>query len=234
MGKLLLVSSSRAFGTGYLEHCLDAIGDHFAELEQVLFVPYALADHEKYEATVARAFADIGIGVVSLHRADDPIPAVAKANGIFIGGGNSFRLLKSLYDLSLLDPIREAVARGVAYMGSSAGTNMACPTIRTTNDMPIVEPPSLSALNLIPFQINPHYLDADPSTTHQGETRAQRLAEYHQENSTPVVALREGSWLEIDDNRCTLKGKTGMVLFQQYLEPQETATETNLSHLLRI
>ena len=234
MRKLLLVSSSRAFGTGYLEHCRTAMSQHFSGTQQVLFLPYALANHEKYEAAVAPAFAEIGIRIESIHHAEDPIQAITGANGIFIGGGNSFRLLQTLYDLNLMDSIREAVNRGVPYMGSSAGTNMACPTIRTTNDMPIVEPPSLSALNLIPFQINPHYQDADPDSKHQGETRAQRLAEYHEENSLPVVALREGSWLEIDDDSCVLKGKTGMVLFQQHLPPQETAPETNLSHLLGI
>ncbi len=229
---LLLVSSSRVYGTGFLEHVSDAIQDHFRNADPVLFVPYALADHNQYEQTVAAAFKSFGANLVSIHHASDPVDAIKHAKGIFIGGGNSFRLLKALYELELIEPIRAAVKSAVPYMGSSAGTNMACPTIRTTNDMPIVEPPSFDALNLVPFQINPHFLDADPNSTHKGETREQRIAEFHEENDTPVVGLREGSWLSIDDESCQLYGHTGMVLF----EPQRTAVEhgkgTDLSHLL--
>ena len=124
--------------------------------------------------------------------------------------------------MQLLTPIKQAVQGGsLAYMGSSAGTNMACPTIRTTNDMPIVQPPSFEALGLIPFQINPHYLDADPNSTHKGETREQRLAEFHEENSLLVAGLREGSWLQIKDDSCELCGETGMKLFRPDVEPEE-------------
>ena len=151
----------------------------------------------------------------SIHHAADPVAAIAEADGVFVGGGNSFRLLKTLYELQLMPAIRQAVQGGsLAYMGSSAGTNMACPTIRTTNDMPIVQPPSLDSLGLIPFQINPHYLDADPNSTHKGETREQRLAEFHEENSLPVAGLREGSWLNISGDSCRLCGDTGMKLFR--------------------
>lgn len=226
--KLLLVSSSRVHGTGFLEHCEAAIKTHFESSQPVLFIPYALADHVKYEALVSKAFTSFGIELKSIHRFSDPVAAVQQAKGIFIGGGNSFRLLKTLYDLNLVSELQKAVSCGVPYMGSSAGTNMACPTIRTTNDMPIVEPPSFNALNLVPFQINPHYLDADPNSTHKGETRAQRLAEFHEENSVPVIALREGSWLEINGQDCVLRGKTGMVLFEQGKEPAEFTTDSNL------
>lgn len=226
--KLLLVSSSRVHGTGFLEHCEAAIKTHFEASQPVLFIPYALADHDKYEALVAEAFESFGVKLQSIHHFSDPVAAVKEAVGVFIGGGNSFRLLKTLYDLKLVPELQQAVSRGVPYMGSSAGTNMACPTIRTTNDMPIVEPPSLEALNLVPFQINPHYLDADPNSTHKGETRAQRLAEFHEENAVSVVALREGSWLEIDKKDCVLRGKTGMVLFEQGKEPVEFAADSKL------
>ena len=215
MSDLLLISSSRVHGKLYLEHCRSAVADHFSSAQNILFVPYALQDHDSYETTVASAFKEIDLPITSIHHSADPVAAITEADGIFVGGGNSFRLLKTLYDLQLMPAIRQAVQGGaLTYMGSSAGTNMACPTIRTTNDMPIVQPPSFDALGLIPFQINPHYLDADPDSTHKGETREQRLAEFHEENSIPVAGLREGSWLKIKANSCELQGKTGMKLFR--------------------
>lgn len=195
-------------------------------------MPYALADHDGYEQLVAKAFRPTGILVESIHHADDPVAAVKEANGIFVGGGNTFRLLKTLYDLALIQPLRTAVLAGVPYMGSSAGTNLACPTIRTTNDMPIVQPPSFEALNLIPFQINPHYLDADPNSTHKGETRAQRLQEYLEENSVPVVGLREGSWLKVSGNQCQLSGQQNMIVFRQGEGTEEFKPGSDLSGLL--
>jgi dipeptidase E len=222
MRNLLLISSSRVHGSGFLEHCQDAISTHFKSVSRVLFVPYALADREKYTHIVSRALNPLGVEVDSIHVAENPAQAVANAEAIFIGGGNTFRLLTTLYSQFLLDPIREAVqSRGVPYMGSSAGTNMACPTIKTSNDMPIMQPPSFAALDLIPFQINPHFLDADPSSTHKGETREQRLAEYLEENIVPVAGLREGSWLQVKDDDCELGGETGMKLFRRGEEPAE-------------
>ncbi len=197
MKQLLLISSSRVHGSGYFEHALSAIGEHLGSVGKLTFVPYALANHDQYEQTVTAALAGFDLRVESLHRATDPVAAIAAAEAIFVGGGNSFRLLKTLYDRNLVETIVDAVLGGIPYMGSSAGTNMACPTIKTTNDMPIVQPPSFNALGLIPFQINPHFLDADPNSTHKGETREQRLAEYLEENSTPVLGLREGSWLQV-------------------------------------
>jgi dipeptidase E len=221
MSKLLLVSSSRVHGTGVLEHCRDAIAEHFAGIDRVLFMPYALQDHDGYESTIAAAFAPTEIEIESIHHSADPVAAVQQAKGIFVGGGNSFRLLKTLYAQNLLEPTKTAVQGGTPYMGSSAGTNMACPTIRTSNDMPIVQPPSFDALGFIPFQINPHFIDADPTSTHKGETREQRLAEFHEENTTPVAGLREGSWLEVSSNKITLGGTTGMKLFRPGQPPEE-------------
>ena len=228
---LLLISSSRVHGSPFLGHCLAAIQDHLSSIERLLFVPYALADQTKYHQLIAAALQPL-VDVESLHLATDPVAAVNEAEAIFIGGGNSFRLLKTLYDQNLVGPIRAAVqGRGVPYIGSSAGTNMACPTIRTSNDMPIVEPPSFEALGLIPFQINPHFIDADPNSTHQGETREQRLTEYLEENEVPVAALREGSWLKIQGDSCMLSGKSGMKLFQCGQPPQEVASG-DVSYLL--
>ncbi len=235
MRNLLLISSSRVHGSGFLEHCLEDIRTHLDGVSKLLFVPYALADRDRYQAIVADSLKPLSIAVDSIHRSDNPVEAVQSAGAVFIGGGNSFRLLKTLYDLSLLDPIRATVGRGVPYLGSSAGTNMACPTIRTSNDMPIVEPPSFNALGLIPFQINPHYLDPDPGSTHKGETREQRLNEFHEENSIPVAGLREGCLLKVTDETCTLHGARPLRLFRQGVEPEEieaTPEGTDLSFLL--
>ena len=232
MRNLLLVSSSRVHGSGYLEHCSAAMADHFADADSVLFVPYALADHDKYESTVSTAFEAAGLKLQSIHHANDPIAAIDSAAGIFVGGGNSFRLLKTLYDLKLVNPIRERVMGGMPYMGSSAGTNMSCPTIRTTNDMPIVEPPSFNALNLIPFQINPHYLDPDPNSTHKGETREQRITEFHEENDIPVAGIREGNWFKVTGDSIQLHGHTGMRLFQKDKPPQEFSAGDDIQVLM--
>lgn len=232
MRNLMLVSSSRVHGSGYLEHCSAAMAEHFSDSSEILFVPYALADHDGYEQTVADAFKSAGLKLRSIHHASDPVAAAEKAKGIFVGGGNSFRLLKTLYDLKLVEAIRDRVLTGVPYMGSSAGTNMSCPTIRTTNDMPIVEPASLKALNLIPFQINPHYLDPDPNSTHKGETREQRIAEFHEENNLYVVGIREGNWLKIAGQEISLHGHTGMRLFQKNETPKEFSAGDDISFLL--
>lgn len=222
MRNLLLISSSRVHGTQFLEHCQEAIAEQLQGCQSLLFVPYALKEHQLYADLVTSALAPIGVRVNSIHASTDPIASVQQAEAIFIGGGNTFRLLKTIYDLQLLNPLRDAVqGRGIPYIGSSAGTNMACPTIRTSNDMPIVEPPSFEALNFIPIQINPHFIDANPKSTHKGETREQRIAEFHEENNNPVLGLREGSWLKIHNEHCTLYGETGAKLFQPNTRPLE-------------
>jgi dipeptidase E len=152
---------------------------------------------------------------------------------MFIGGGNTFRLLTLLHEKALIAPIRKRVAAGMPYMGSSAGTNVASPTIKTTNDMPIVYPPTFDALNLVPFQINPHYLDPDPASKHQGETREQRIREFHEMNETPVVGLREPALIRIDGARAELLGDAGARLFKRGSQPVELATGDRLDDLLR-
>jgi dipeptidase E len=146
---------------------------------------------------------------------------IGEAEGIFIGGGNTFRLLKALYDTDALEPIRKRVTTGMPYMGASAGSNVACPTIRTTNDMPIVEPRSLDALGLFPWQINPHYLDPEPGSKHMGETREERLIQYLEENARPVIGLREGGIIRVENGRATLKGTSGARIFRRGKEPEE-------------
>ncbi len=233
MRNLLLVSSSRVHGSGFLEHCRDAITAHFQDCPGIVFVPYALQDHDGYTELVRDALQPTQTDVVGLHTQRDPVAAIEQAAGLFIGGGNSFRLLKTLYDLDLLDTIRDSVVnRSMPYMGTSAGTNMACPTIRTTNDMPIVRPPSFNALGLIPFQINPHFIDADPNSTHKGETREQRLAEYLEENDVPVAGIREGTWIRVAGESIELEGNSGMKWFQRGESPQEFVAGDDVSFLL--
>ncbi|XP_029462164.1 alpha-aspartyl dipeptidase-like isoform X3 [Rhinatrema bivittatum] len=218
--RLLLVSNSTLHGGGYLEHCREQILKFFGQykipmdsaprqVKRVLFIPYALHDRDAYAETARTKFESLG-------------------------GGNTFRLLKALYDNRLILEIRKRVLQdGIPYMGSSAGTNVATISISTTNDMPIVYPPSLEALALIPFNINPHYLDPDVNSKHMGETREVRIFQYHEEPDTPpVLALREGSMLLVEDNKSTLLGVTGARLFMRGAAPTEYEPGTDLSFLL--
>ena len=230
--QLLLISSSIIYDGGYLDHAEKEIRDHLRNVRSVLFVPYASKDYEAYCAKVFPRLEKMGYRVDSIHRHQDPRETARKAEAIFIGGGNTFRLLKNLYDKNLLEEIRNSVDQGRPYMGSSAGTNVACPTIRTTNDMPIVEPPSLTALELIPFQINPHYLDPDPNSKHMGETREDRIREYLEENEYPVVGLREGAMIRIENGEILLKGISGARIFRKGQDPVELNPGTNLGPFL--
>src|SRR4029077_1426690 len=197
--RLLLISNSTNHGEGYLDHVLREIDGFLGEIRRLVFVPFALKDQEGYGAKARGRLAAIGVEVATLTADEAGRGLAAGAEAFFTGGGNTFRLLKTLQDSGLLPILRERALAGAPYLGSSAGTNIAAPTIRTTNDMPIVEPASFEALGLVPFQINPHYLDPDPGSTHMGETREQRIREFHEENAAPVVGLREGAWLRIED-----------------------------------
>lgn len=219
MKRLLLISSSIVHGYGYLDHSEPEIRRILEGHSRVAFVPFAAHDHNAYTATVRARFGTMGFEVTQVREAAD----IASAEAIFVGGGNSFRLLKAMYDLDLLDPIRSRVSEGAPYIGSSAGTNVATPSIMTTNDMPIVFPPSFDALALVPFQVNPHYLDADPSSTHKGETREERIREFHEEHATPVIGLREGSMLWVELGVVTLLGLHSARVFRRGEEPFEVA-----------
>ncbi len=213
--RLLLLSTSTVHGGGYLDYAEAEVRDFLEGVRRLLFVPFALHDRAGYAAKVRARFAAFAVELDSLHEAVDPHQSVRQAEVIFIGGGNTFRLLKTLQDLDLLDVIRERVAAGMRYMGSSAGSNVAAPTIRTTNDMPIVEPASFTALGLVRFQINPHYLDPIPGSTHMGETREERIVQFLEENDVPVLGLREGALLRIENGACALKGAAGARLFRR-------------------
>jgi dipeptidase E len=232
---LLLLSSSALHGYRPFEFALDALRDLFGSARTVHFVPYALADHDGYTAGVRERLAPLGVSVVGVHAEGDPSAALEGAEVLFVGGGNSFRLLDALQRHALLEPIRRRVRAGeLRYLGSSAGTNMACPTLRTTNDMPIVQPASFGALDLIPFQINPHYVDPDAAATHMGETREQRIREFLEQNDVPVLGMREGTWLRRRDDRLTLGGVTSARLFRRAEEPSEYEPGADLSWLLGV
>jgi dipeptidase E len=230
--QLLLLSTSTVFGTRYLEHAFGELREFLGPARRVLFLPYALAERDAYASKAREAFAEIGFELDSLHEAGDPIAAIADAEAVFCGGGNTFRLLKALYDLDLLVAIRRRVTEGLRYSGASAGSNLACPTIRTTNDMPIVQPPSFEALGLVPFQINPHYVDPDPGSRHMGETRETRIREYLEENDVPVVGLREGAILRVDESSVHLRGKAGARIFRRGGDPVEASPGTDLGPIL--
>jgi dipeptidase E len=230
--RILLISNSTLHGSGYLDHAAHEIADFLGAVKSVLFVPYALYDRDAYATTARNRFKKMGYELSSIHTAQSPARAVDEADVIFIGGGNTFRLLKTLYDFDLLDPMRRKVGSGMPYIGSSAGSNVAGPTIKTTNDMPIVEPPSFDALGLVSFQMNPHFLDPDPNSTHMGETREERIRQFHEENDTPVAGLREGAMLLIDNGEITLKGSSGARIFRKGSEPLEVLPGARLEGVL--
>jgi dipeptidase E len=212
--------------------------EFFGAVERLLFVPYALRDHEGYLQTIVEKGLNAGYALDGIHRHADPQAAVRAARAIYVGGGNTFRLLSELYRLDLLDLIRERVCGGVPYLGVSAGTNVACPTIKTTNDMPIVQPPSLNALGLVPFQVNPHYFTGqtyvkrdDGYQEHYGETRDERLREFHEMNDTPVIGLWEGGLLRVEDGQVVLAGSPARI-FRKGQEPRDVEPGVRLDELL--
>lgn len=230
--RLLLISNSTLHGSGYLDHAASEIIDFLGAVRRVLFVPFALANRDAYAAQARSRFAAMGFELDSLHEANEKGEAVSRAEAIFIGGGNTFRLLKTLYDFDLLQPIKERVVASMPYVGSSAGSNVAAPTIRTTNDMPIVEPPSFAALGLVNFQINPHYLDPDSNSRHMGETREERLLQYLEENETPVIGLREGAMIRVERGLAVLKGSSGARIFRRGEAPLEVLPGAELGDFI--
>jgi dipeptidase E len=226
--RLLLISTSTVYGTGYLDHAEAAIVEHLRGVRDVVFIPYALQDHEAYASKARERFEKMGFRCESVHRSSSPKEAIQRAEAVFVGGGNTFRLLKRLYDLDLVHAIRDRVEAGMPYIGASAGTNVACPTIRTTNDMPILQPQSLDALNLLPHQINPHYQDSDPDTKHMGETREERLLQYLEENERPVIGLREGSILRVQDGVIRLVGLPPARIFERGKPPYEVSSPSEI------
>ncbi len=230
--RLLLISNSTLHGRGYLDHAEEDIRELAGKSSKVVFVPFAVHDRRAYAAKAEERFREMGFCLRSIHDVSNMSRAVEEAEMIFVGGGNTFRLLKGLYDHDLLGPIQERVAAGVPYVGSSAGSIVACPTLKTTKDMPVVQPPSFRALGLVTFQISPHYLDPDPSSTHMGETQEERITQFLEENDVPVVGLREGSILKAQEGRVELKGPKTARIFRRGEEPVEVSPGSNLCALL--
>lgn len=234
MKNMLLASTSTLHNQPYLDYLLLELEKFYSGVSQVLFIPFARPggiSHDEYTEKARVAFHKMGIDLKGLHEFPDQKEAVQQAQGIFTGGGNTFLLVRSLYSLGLMQSIKEVVSEGTPYLGTSAGTNIAGLTMKTTNDMPIVYPPSFNTLGLIPFNINPHYLDPDPSSTHQGETRETRIKEFHEFNNMPVVGLREGSWLEVKGREITLKGSFSARVFRPKKAPYEIDPGTSLKEL---
>jgi dipeptidase E len=234
MKNLILASTSTLHNQEYLEYLLPLLKSHFRDCSNILFIPYARPggiSHEDYTATAQKAFEKAGLEIKGIHEFDSPQEAVKQADGFFTGGGNTFLLVQQLYRHDLLAVLKEAVNQGQPYLGTSAGTNIAGLTMKTTNDMPIVYPPSFNTLGLVPFNINPHYLDPDPKSTHKGETRETRIMEFHRHNTPPVIGLREGSWLEVKGKDIKLKGTLTARIFEADKEPFEVEPETVLNDL---
>jgi dipeptidase E len=234
MKKIIIASTSTLHGGKYLDYLMPTLKEHFAGCSNLLFIPYARPGgitHDDYTAKAAEAFAAIGITVKGVHEFDDPVEAVQNAEAIFTGGGNTFLLVTQLYKTGVMDAVEKAVKIGTPYLGSSAGSNICGLTMQTTNDMPIIYPPSFKTFGFVPFNINPHYLDPTEGSTHMGETRETRIKEFHFINPQPVVGLREGSWLEVNGSAITLKGELHARIFCQGQEPEEVGPGADLSGL---
>jgi dipeptidase E len=230
--RILLVSNSTVYGRGYLDHVAQQIKGFLGNAGKVLFFPFALFERDSYAAKAKARFAAMGYSLETAHAVPDPHKAIEQTDAIFVGGGNTFRLLKTLQDLELLDPICRRVKDGAFYIGSSAGSNVACPTIKTTKDMPIVQPRSFDSLGLVPFQISPHFQDPDPDSRHMGETQEERIIQFLEENETPVVGIREGAWLICEHGAVTLSGEAGARVFKRGEVPVEAKPGDNLIHLI--
>lgn len=234
--RLLLISNSTNTGEPYLDYPKNNIKEFLGgKLVKALFIPYAAVtfSFDKYEEKVSEKFREIGHDIESIHRFRDPVEAVKNAKAIVVGGGNTWKLLKLIRDNNLIDIVRDKVFSGTPYIGWSAGSNVACPTIRTTNDMPVVEPDSFNAFNLIPFQINPHFLDANP-VGHAGETREQRIEEFVEANPGIFVSgLREGTMLLLENGKLNLIGPRKLRVFIKGSTPVELDSSDDISFLLK-
>lgn len=234
MKSILIASTSTIHGSGYLDYLLDTLKIHFKNTDHIVFIPYARPSgisYDDYTAIAAKAFKKIDKTVTGLHEFENPIKAIKSAKGIFTGGGNTFVLVNQLYKSNILEAIKEVVNSGVPYLGTSAGSNICGLTMHTTNDMPIVYPPSFKTLGFVPFNINPHYLDPNTNSKHMGETRETRIKEFHQFNTQPVIGLREGSWIEVKNDKVFLRGDLDARIFTHQKPPYEIHTNTDLAFL---
>ena len=224
---MILASTSTIHGSGYLEYLHPTLEGHLKEVETVTFIPFARPggiSYDRYTDAVRNSFAKINIKVIGIHTYKDMKDALLNSEAIFIGGGNTFELLNQLYQQQLLVPLKNTIENGIPYLGTSAGSNICGLNIKNTNDMPIIYPPSFEALAIIPFNINAHYLDPLKGSKHMGETRETRIKEFHVFNETPVLGLREGSWISVEGDKISLKGKHTARLFNKNKEAVEVAS----------
>mgnify|MGYP000676828276 FL=1 len=234
MKNIIIASTSTLHNGDYLSYLLPEIEVLFQDCSEIIFIPYARPSgisHDDYTQKVAKVFSEISIAVRGIHEFENPVEALVKAQGIFTGGGNTFLLVRQLYENSIVDTLKQVVLNGTPYLGTSAGSNICGVSMQTTNDMPIIYPPSFTTLGWVPFNINPHYLDPIEGSTHMGETRETRIQEFHNLNSEPVIGLREGSWLAVNGNSIILKGPLTARIFKQNELPYEVAPETELNNL---
>ena len=234
MKNIIIASTSTLHGGNYLEYLLPELQSFFSNVKQLLFIPYARPSgisHDDYTKKVSEAFDKINILVKGIHEFENPVEAIENAEGIFTGGGNTFLLVSQLYKNNVIDALEKVVKNGTPYLGTSAGSNICGLTMNTTNDMPIVYPPSFRTLGFVSFNINPHYLDPIEGSTHMGETRETRINEFHHFNPQPVVGLREGSWLEVKGDSVKLKGTLTARIFKRNEKPIEVEPETELNDL---
>lgn len=234
MKKLIIASTSTVHGSGYLEYLVQPLEELFSGVQNIVFVPYARPSgisHDKYSAIAQNAFNSIGKTVTGIHKFDNPKQAILEAEGLFVGGGNSFVLLNELYQKELIESLKMAISSGTPYLGTSAGSNICGLTMGTSNDMPIVHPERFDTLGIVPFNINPHYLDPDPNSTHMGETRETRIKEFHMFNDQPVVGLREGSFLKMNGDHIFLQGTLRARIFEANKPAYEVESGADLSHL---
>ena len=232
MKKLIIASTSTIHGSEYLEYLLPELKTFFTGLKELLFIPYARPSgmtYDTYTELASKVFKHIGIRVKGIHQFKSTQEAVKNAHGIFVGGGNTFVLVDELYKQNLIKVLKEKVNEGTPYLGTSAGSNICGLTMQNTNDMPIVYPPSYETLGVIPFNLNAHYLDPDPFSTHKGETRETRIKEFHTYNEVPVLGLREGSWLKVIGEEITLEGELKARLFQRNKNPTELDSGVKIS-----
>jgi dipeptidase E len=231
MKNLIIASTSTIHGSDYLDYILKDVADLFTHTTKILFIPYARPggiSHDDYTEIASEAFSKIGKKIIGIHTFKNPIEAIINAKGVFVGGGNTFVLVSQLYKNQVMQPLREAIFNGLPYLGTSAGSNICGVTMNTTNDMPIVYPPTFKTLGVVPFNINPHYIDPDPNSKHMGETRETRVKEFHTQSTIPVIGIREGSWLQVKGDKIILKGNHSARIFEQEKDIYELESDSLL------
>lgn len=231
---VLMASTSTVYGSEYLAYLKEPLQEHFKEAKEIIFIPYARPGgitHDEYTEKAKEGLAFLGKKIVGLHEKLDKKKALQEAEAIFTGGGNTFLLVTKLYEHQLMHPLQEALLSGTAYLGTSAGSNICGLNMQTTNDMPIIHPPSFKTLGIVPFNVNVHYIDPDPTSKHKGETRETRIKEFQNLNKTNVVGLREGSWLHVTKDNIILRGPLAARIFEPGKTPYEVQPNSSLKNI---